>query len=134
MILAISRKNEANYEKQWMNKNKGVTTMNNHKTKQYEFLDNQGTFCLKQPENVSYLYFPIAGEQGIKGALTPTLGGDLKRNQNLSCSQSVQRSFIIIKLQEIFGAILERIPVFLLQEFLQKRKQKSLQIGRTKAA
>lgn len=56
--------------------------MSNYKTEQYEFLDNQGTFRLEQPENVSYLYFPIAGEQGIKGALTPTLGGDLKRNQN----------------------------------------------------
>lgn len=48
----------------------------------YTFLDNQGTFRLEQPENVSYLYFPIANEQGIKGAVTPTLGGDLKRNQN----------------------------------------------------
>lgn len=49
---------------------------------QYEFLDNRGTFRLEQPENTSYLYFPIAGEQGIKGALTPTLGGDLKCSQN----------------------------------------------------
>ena len=48
----------------------------------YTFLDNQGTFRLEQPENVSYLYFPIANEQGLKGAVTPTLGGDLKRNQN----------------------------------------------------
>lgn len=44
---------------------------------QYEFLDNKGTFRLEQPENTSYLYFPIVGEQGIKGALLPTLGGDL---------------------------------------------------------
>lgn len=57
--------------------------MNGNKTvKQYNFLDNKGTFRLEQPENVSYLYFPIAGEQGIKGALTPTLGGDLKCSQN----------------------------------------------------
>ena len=56
--------------------------MNNAKIGQYEFLDRKGTFRLEQPENVSYLYFPIAGEQGIKGAVTPTLGGDLKRNQN----------------------------------------------------
>lgn len=41
----------------------------------YKFLDNKGTFQLEQPENVSYLYFPIAGEQGIKGALTPMLEG-----------------------------------------------------------
>lgn len=49
---------------------------------QYQFLDNKGTFRLEQPENTSYLYFPVAGEQGIKGALTPTLGGDLKCGQN----------------------------------------------------
>lgn len=48
----------------------------------YKFIDNKGTFRLEQPENVSYLYFPVAGEQGIKGALTPTLGGDLKCSQN----------------------------------------------------
>ena len=33
----------------------------NVEARTYEFLDNQGTFRLKQPENVSYLYFPIAG-------------------------------------------------------------------------
>ena len=50
--------------------------------KSYEFLDDKGTFRLERPENVSYLYFPIAGEQGLKGAVTPRLGGDLKRGQN----------------------------------------------------
>ena len=46
------------------------------------FLDQDGTFSMKQPENYSYLYFPIAGEKGIKGAVTPNLGGDIKLNQN----------------------------------------------------
>ena len=55
----------------------------------YTFLDNQGTFRLEQPENVSYLYFPIANEQGVKGAVTPTLGGDLKQNQNAFILQPV---------------------------------------------
>lgn len=54
----------------------------NKTTISYKFIDNKGTFRLEQPENVSYLYFPAAGEQGIKGALTPTLGGDLKCSQN----------------------------------------------------
>lgn len=57
-----------------MDRNKTITP--------YKFIDNKGTFRLEQPENVSYLYFPVAGEQGIKGALTPTLGGDLKCSQN----------------------------------------------------
>ena len=46
------------------------------------FTDKNGTFFLLQPENYSYLYFPVAGENGIKSALTPNLGGDIKTNQN----------------------------------------------------
>lgn len=48
----------------------------------YKFLDDKGTFCMKQAENCSYLYFPVAGKQGQKSALTPNLGGDSKINQN----------------------------------------------------
>lgn len=48
----------------------------------YHFVDNEETFTLDMPENYSYQYFPIAGEHGIKSALTPTFGGDSKRNQN----------------------------------------------------
>lgn len=48
----------------------------------YHFLDEQGTFELDMPENYSYQYFPVAGEKGIKSALTPNFGGDSKRNQN----------------------------------------------------
>lgn len=47
-----------------------------------EFIDNNGTFKIKQPENYSYLYFPIAGENGIKANVTPNLGGDSKLDQN----------------------------------------------------
>lgn len=46
------------------------------------FLDKKGTFSLKQPEHYSYLYFPIAGENGLKSAVTPNLNGDSKLNQN----------------------------------------------------
>lgn len=46
------------------------------------FIDNKGTFSIKQAENYSYLYFPIAGEKGIKSSLSPNLGGDSKLNQN----------------------------------------------------
>lgn len=45
------------------------------------FLDNDGTFTMEQPENYSYLYFPIAGEKGLKSSITPNLGGDSKLNQ-----------------------------------------------------
>lgn len=46
------------------------------------FVDENGTFSIEQPENYSYLYFPIAGEQGIKSSVTPNLGGDIKVGQN----------------------------------------------------
>lgn len=45
------------------------------------FLDNDGTFSIERPENYSYLYFPIAGEKGLKSSITPNLGGDSKINQ-----------------------------------------------------
>lgn len=48
----------------------------------YHFLDEKGTFLLKNPENYSGLYFPVAGEAGLKSAVTPNLGGDSKIDQN----------------------------------------------------
>ena len=47
-----------------------------------EFLDNNGSFTLQQPEQYSYLYFPLAGEKGLKSAITHMLGGDAKLDQN----------------------------------------------------
>lgn len=47
-----------------------------------QFGDKRGVFSMKRPENYSYLYFPVAGERGIKGAVTPNFGGDIKLNQN----------------------------------------------------
>ncbi len=49
---------------------------------QIRYIDKKGTFSISNPENYSYLYFPIAGEGGIKSSLTPNLGGDTKMNQN----------------------------------------------------
>ena len=46
------------------------------------FIDKQGSFSLDCPENYSYLYFPLANEQGIKSAVTPDFGGDCKIDQN----------------------------------------------------
>ena len=45
------------------------------------FTDDQGSFRIKQPENTSYLYFPLASEAGLKSSVTPTLGGDAKTDQ-----------------------------------------------------
>lgn len=46
-----------------------------------KFLGTDGTFTIENPENYSGLYFPIAGEKGLKGCVTPNLGGDSKINQ-----------------------------------------------------
>ncbi len=46
------------------------------------FNDNNGTFTIKNPENYGALYFPLAGENGIKSSITPNLGGDSKVDQN----------------------------------------------------
>ena len=46
------------------------------------FMDTSGTFSIKNPENYSALYFPIANEKGLKSSVTPNLGGDSKIDQN----------------------------------------------------
>lgn len=48
----------------------------------YAFIDEKGTFTIKNPENYSYLYFPLAGKAGLKSCVTPNLGGDSKGSQN----------------------------------------------------
>lgn len=48
----------------------------------YRFIDDNGSFSMEKAENYSYLYFPVAGEHGIKSAFTPNWGGDSKLNQN----------------------------------------------------
>ena len=47
-----------------------------------EFLDENGTFTIKRPEDFSGLYFPIAQNMGVKSSVTPNFGGDAKLNQN----------------------------------------------------
>ena len=46
------------------------------------FVDGDGSFAIRRPENVSYLYFPLASETGMKSSVTPTLGGDAKLDQD----------------------------------------------------
>ena len=44
----------------------------------YQFIDNKGTFTIKNADHHTYLYLPLAGDAGLKSAITPTLGGDSK--------------------------------------------------------
>lgn len=48
----------------------------------YKFIDENGSFQLEGAENDLELYFPIAGEQGLKSVVTPNLAGDSKLDQN----------------------------------------------------
>ena len=46
------------------------------------FTDNKGSFTLDTAGEHTGLYFPIAGEAGLKSAITPDLNGDAKIDQN----------------------------------------------------
>lgn len=50
--------------------------------KRIEFMDENGTFKIQEPEQNFGLYLPLAGEQGLKSSVTPTFGGDSKIDQN----------------------------------------------------
>ena len=71
-----------------------------------EFLDQQGSFRVYQPEDYSGLYFPLAGDGGLKSCITPTLGGDSKRDQNHFLMEPVSiENLHNKKIQEISGAV-----------------------------
>lgn len=44
---------------------------------------------MENPEQSSYLYFPLAGKSGIKSCITPLMGGDSKLDQNTFLLQPV---------------------------------------------
>lgn len=50
--------------------------------KNYEFLDNKGTFKLNNSDTNSYMYFPLANDAGMMSAITQNLHGDIKLDQN----------------------------------------------------
>lgn len=79
------------------------------------FIDEHGSFTIKNPENISYLYFPLASETGLKSAITPNLGGDAKINQdcfllepvsseNLHNNRSVRNFWCVIDGIGVFSA------------------------------
>ena len=46
------------------------------------FTDKDGSFTLNNANGKTGLYFPLASEKGLKSAISPTLNGDLKIDQN----------------------------------------------------
>ena len=56
--------------------------MNKPDSSSWEFIDDEGTFRLRNPHLQSSLYFPLVNEAGIFSAITPTLRGDIKHDHN----------------------------------------------------
>jgi len=50
--------------------------------KNWEFIDEQGTFRIKDPHHSNYLYFPLFNESGMVSSITPLLNGDAKIDQH----------------------------------------------------
>ena len=85
------------------------------KMKHLQFIDEYGSFSIEQPENTSYLYFPLASETGLKSSLTPNLGGDSKTDQetfllepvsaeNLHNNRSVRNFWLVCENGKVFSA------------------------------
>ena len=83
--------------------------------KHLQFTDEHGSFSIEQPENTSYLYFPLASEKGLKSSVTPNLGGDAKIDQetfllepvsaeNLHNNRSVRNFWLVSDTGEVFSA------------------------------
>ena len=82
--------------------------------KHLQFTDEHGSFSIEQPENTSYLYFPLASEKGLKSSVTPNLGGDAKIDQetfllepvsaeNLHNNRSVRNFWLASDTDEVFS-------------------------------
>lgn len=48
----------------------------------WQFIDQQASFSLDNPDCYSYLYFPLMNEAGMMSCVTPRLGGDVKTGQD----------------------------------------------------
>lgn len=80
------------------------------------FVDKDGSFTMEKPENVSYLYFPLASEAGLKSSITPNLGGDAKMDQetfllepvsaeNLHNNRAVRNFWLVDEDGQAFSAV-----------------------------
>ncbi|MFC1709347.1 GH36-type glycosyl hydrolase domain-containing protein [Candidatus Omnitrophota bacterium] len=48
----------------------------------WKFINKSSTFIAKNPQNTSYLYFPLANEAEMMSSITPQLAGDIKTDNN----------------------------------------------------
>ncbi|WP_438444603.1 GH36-type glycosyl hydrolase domain-containing protein [Gorillibacterium sp. sgz5001074] len=50
--------------------------------KGWTFMNENGSFALRTPQDTQYLYFPLVNEAGMMSSVTPTLHGDAKTGHN----------------------------------------------------
>lgn len=48
----------------------------------WRFIDNSSTFIAKNPQDISFLYFPLANEAEMMSSISPELKGDIKTDNN----------------------------------------------------
>ena len=48
----------------------------------WRFIDEDGSFHVENPVDISRLYFPLGNEAGMLSSITPDLHGDIKTDQN----------------------------------------------------
>lgn len=102
--------------------------------KYIKFQDKKGTFTIQSPENYSGLYFPLAGDGGLKSSITPNLGGDSKTDQNHFLLEPVSiENLTIIAVPEISGVVQKVRDAGLQREFQPSRNYRNLQKLRIKA-
>ena len=72
--------------------------------KRINFTNDCADFVIRRPEEISYLYFPLASETGLKSSISPLLGGDAKSRKTVFFSRrSVQKIFIMTGRPAISG-------------------------------
>ena len=80
----------------------------------YKFTDDHGSFSMKNPQHTSGLYLPVAGNTGLRSAVSPDFGGDAKLDQNhfLIAPKSISnlhadrdtRNFFVVMGDELWSA------------------------------
>ncbi len=80
----------------------------------YKFLGEHGTFEMENPQHTSGLYIPVAGNTGLRSAISPDFGGDSKLDQNhfLIAPKSISnlhsdrdtRNFFVVTEDDIWSA------------------------------
>lgn len=89
--------------------------MSNKKYTGWRFIGDNGEFSLEDPEQISYLYFPLANEAGLMSAITPKLHGDIKTGQNtfalepvsavdLHNKKSARNFWLVVDDEEVWSA------------------------------